>query len=216
MSEIILEDVSKQFNGDYIFRNINLEIKKNEMVALIGESGCGKTTLLNLIGMLDSDYSGSIMVQGKDIKFENRTKFFRNKLGYLFQNFALIDNITVSENLDISLKFTDTSDKENAKLNALSKVNLRNKLNKKIYTLSGGEQQRVSIARLLLKQCEIILADEPTGSLDKDNKLFILKLLKDLQKTGKTIVIVTHDKEVSDFCDRSIDLNFLKPKMNHN
>lgn len=216
MSEIILEDVSKQFNGDYIFRNINLEIKKNEMVALIGESGCGKTTLLNLIGMLDSDYSGSIIVQGKDIKFENRTKFFRNKLGYLFQNFALIDNITVSENLDISLKFTDTSDKENAKLNALSKVNLRNKLNKKIYTLSGGEQQRVSIARLLLKQCEIILADEPTGSLDKDNKLFILKLLKDLQKTGKTIVVVTHDKEVSDFCDRSIDLNFLKPKMNHN
>ena len=212
MKEIVLEDIRKEFNGDYIFRDLNLEINRNEMIALVGDSGCGKTTLLNLIGMLDQDYHGTIFIQGKDIKTENKIGYFRNKLGYLFQNYALIDNKTVSENLDIALKYVDIRDKKEAKLQALDKVNLAHKLNKKVFTLSGGEQQRVAIARILLKQCEIVLADEPTGSLDENNKTYVLHLLKELQKMGKTILIVTHDKEVADFCDRIVDIQQLKEK----
>lgn len=206
--EIILKNIHKKFGNNTIFNNYNLEIKKGEMVAIVGKSGKGKTTLLNLIGLLDDDYTGEIFIQNKKIlpKDYNTTKYFRYTLGYLFQNFALIDNMTVGENLDISLKYSKLLNKKEAKYEALSKVGLKNKLDSKIFELSGGEQQRVAIARLLLKPCDIILADEPTGSLDKENKLEIFNLLKQINKNGKTIITVTHDKEFESWCSKVIHI----------
>lgn len=202
---IEVKKLAKYYNGVSLFENVNFEVSKGEMVALMGDSGCGKTTLLNLIGLLDSDYQGDILINNTNIKKENKSKFYRNQLGYLFQNFALIDNNTVSENLDVALKFEKNmskKQKETLKQSVLDEVNLIGKINSKIYTLSGGEQQKVALARVFLKKCQIVLADEPTGSLDETNRNDILKLLQRLSKKGKTILIVTHDSYVAKHCDR--------------
>ena len=143
-----------------------------------------------------------------------KLNLFRNNIGYLFQNYALVDNYTVSKNLDIALEYVKVTDKDKKKLKeeALDKVGLLDKLNNKVFELSGGEQQRVALARLMLKKNDIILADEPTGSLDENNKNIILKLLKQLNNEGKTIVVVTHDKVVADICHREINIKELNCK----
>lgn len=136
------------------------------MLAISGASGSGKTTLLNILGKLDKEYDGNIIIDNKNLKTITQTNYLRNTIGYLFQNYALADNLTVTRNLDFSLKYSDDKSLE-AKENALEMVGLDPKeyLNKNIYT-KWREQQRVALARLFLKPCSIILADEPTGSLD--------------------------------------------------
>ena len=169
-----------------------------------GPSGCGKTTLLNMIGAIEKIDIGEITVNGIDIKNKrNHLNYFRTKIGFLFQNFALVDNKTVKENLKLIRKDckTNLSIEE-----ALRIVGLNEKLNKKVYTLSGGEQQRVALARLMLKKCDIILADEPTGSLDKNNADTVLSILKKLNKQGKTIILVTHDEEIKKQGSRVVNL----------
>ena len=174
------------------------------------ESGCGKSTLLNIIGLIEKFDSGSLKLFGKEIR--NRSEFLkkdliRYKIGYLFQNYALIDESTVNNNLLIGLKYTKHSESEKKKLiaDALNKVGLSGFENKCIYKLSGGEQ-RVAIARIMLKPSELILADEPTGSLDPSNRDTILELIRKINSEGKTILMVSHDDYVVNTADRVIEL----------
>lgn len=204
---IEIKNLNKKFNDKVIFNNLNLTIEDGEMLAISGASGSGKTTLLNILGKLDKEYDGNIIIDNKNLKTITQTNYLRNTIGYLFQNYALADNLTVTRNLDFSLKYSDDKSLE-AKENALEMVGLDPKeyLNKKIYTLSGGEQQRVALARLFLKLCSIILADEPTGSLDVKNRDIVLEILRKMNEHGKTVIVVTHDPYVLTVCDRVIKI----------
>ncbi len=166
---IILKNVCKKYNEHTVIDNLNLTINDGEFIILTGESGCGKTTLLNMIGAVEPVTSGEILVDNVDIlKKKNQLEYYKNKVGFLFQNFALVDNKTVEENLNLIKKDARSSISIE---DALKFVGLSGKSNQKIYKLSGGEQQRVALARLLIKKCDIVLADEPTGSLDKKMQL---------------------------------------------
>lgn len=204
-----IENMFKSFNEKTIFQDFNLEINKGEFVGIIGKSGQGKTTLLNIIGTLEKVDSGIVKIMGKDIHSPKvKRLLLKNNLGFIFQNYALIDNISVNENLEIALKHKkmNKAQKQNAISLALNEVGLKDYGNKIIYTLSGGEQQRVAIARLLLKDPSLILADEPTGSLDSENRDIIVELFQKLHKQGKTIVMVTHDQSLTQFFSRTIQL----------
>ncbi|PTI30818.1 putative bacteriocin export ABC transporter [Mammaliicoccus vitulinus] len=207
---IRVNNLSKQFNGINLFSDLNLHVNKGEMVAITGKSGSGKSTLLGCMCGLEKIDNGTIYIDGDDITKMNRKKkmlLYRNKLGYLFQNYALITHETIEYNLDVVLgyKKLSKSKKKELKIEVMNKVGLNKSFNTKIYTLSGGEQQRVAIARLLLKEPLIIFADEPTGALDNDNKYKILRLLSEF-KGKSTILIVTHDEDVMKCCDRNIQL----------
>lgn len=207
---IKLENIKKRYGEKEVLRDFNLEIKKGEFIGIMGKSGAGKSTLLNIIGLLEECDDGKVIIEGEDIKTKDRKKIqslLKNKIGYLFQNYALIDDLTVYENLKIVLEGKDKKLNKKLILEALNKVELGNILDKKIYQLSGGEQQRVAIARLILKKSEIILADEPTGSLDRINGKRIMELLRELNNQGKTIIIVTHDEQVIKYCTRVINLS---------
>ncbi|MCM3587020.1 ABC transporter ATP-binding protein [Mesobacillus maritimus] len=207
MIEII--NMNKTFNQREIFKDFHLEVKPGEFIGIVGKSGKGKTTLLNIIGTLEEPDSGTIKIMGKELT-NKKTKrlLLRNELGFVFQNYALIDNATVKENLEIALKHKKM--KKTEKMNAISfvlkEVGLEGYSDKKVHTLSGGEQQRIAIARLLLKDPSLILADEPTGSLDIENRDIIVSLFQKLHKQGKTIIMVTHDKDLTKFFSRTIHL----------
>ncbi len=210
MVELI--DVKKKYDGKTIIDGLNFEIGSGEMVAITGPSGSGKSTILNMIGLLEKPDAGTINLFGKPAPKINSAKsklLLRNKIAYLFQNYALVDNETTDYNLNIALEYVkaDKNQKRKMKIDALSKVGLdETYLKKKIYQLSGGEQQRIAVARIILKPCELILADEPTGSLDAQNRNEIMKILQQLNKSGKTIIIVTHDEYVAGQCSRKIEL----------
>ena len=212
---IEIKKVGKKFGDKVVFTDLSYTINDGKMIAIVGPSGCGKSTLLNILGLLDTDYSGEVLYDGQLLSKaseKKRDEYIRNNINYLFQNYALVDNYTVSKNLDIALEYVKGKDKKKLKEEALDKVGLLDKLNNKVFELSGGEQQRVALARLILKENDIILADEPTGSLDEDNKAIILRLLKELNNEGKTVVVVTHDKVVADMCDREINIKELNCK----
>lgn len=162
--------------------------------------------------MDDAVLGGTVSIEGcQDVKAGSRIAnlYLREKLSYLFQNFALVDEESVEENLNIALKYAkgSKSEKRNRIKEALSQMGLAGYEKQKIYELSGGEQQRVAIARVLLKPSKILLADEPIGSLDAGNRNTVMKLLRDINKNGKTVVVVTHDMEVAKQCDRIIEIN---------
>ena len=194
-----------------IFQNFNLKVKEKQMVAIVGPSGCGKSTLLNIIGQIDPEYSGELIINDipmNHLSKKKKEEFIRYHINYLFQNFALIETLNVKENLMIGLEYTKLSKTEKNKRieDVLKKVNLENYSEKNIFELSGGEQQRVALARVMLKPGNLILADEPTGNLDKKSSSLVIKLLKELQKEGKTILIVTHSEEIASQCDKIIKL----------
>ena len=201
---IKLENVCKRYAERILFENYNTQISDHEFVVFSGKSGCGKTTLLNMIGGIEATDSGRIWVDNVDITQKKELlNYFRYKVGFLFQNFALIENKTVKENLSIVRKASRTSISIEE---ALERVGLEEKINSKIYTLSGGEQQRIALARLMIKKCDIILADEPTGSLDRENTDIVMDILEEYYQHGKTVVIVTHDAYVKQKGRRVIEL----------
>lgn len=193
------EGIQKQFDRKIILENFNLSIKSGDSLVIAGESGSGKTTLLNLLSLIETPDAGKIFWREKEIKKVNTretTKIIREEIGYLFQNYALIDNATVEENIEIGLKYRkDGENKDELVKEALKRVGLENFQKRKIYSLSGGEQQRVALARIIVKPCSIIFADEPTGNLDEENSQRIMDVLFELNREGKAIVVVTHDLE---------------------
>ena len=204
---ITLNNISKKYNEKNIVRNFNLKINKGEYISIVGESGSGKTTLLNIIGLLEKQTSGDIVVMGiKNPTSKELTKLQREFYGYVFQNYALIEEDSVQTNLKLALKYNKVIDKQAEINRALKLVGLEGYNKKKVFELSGGEQQRLALARIMLKKCEIILADEPTGNLDNKNRDIVFNILKDLNKQGKTIVIVTHDNYIANKCDKIIKL----------
>ena len=191
---ICIHGLSKSFDDKVIFDNFSIDIADGDFVIFAGNSGCGKTTLLNMIGGLEDPDKGSIVVDGIDIcKTKNKKDYFTYKVGFLFQNFALLESKTVRQNLELIQKKART---ERTIPEVLEAVGLADKEDTKVYKLSGGEQQRVALARLMLKKCDIILADEPTGSLDAGNADAVMDILHQLNKQGKTIIVVTHSEKI--------------------
>lgn len=206
---IEIKNMCKTFDKKTIFNNFNLEVKSGEFLGIIGKSGRGKTTLLNIMGTLEGVDSGTIKIMGKDInKRKMKRLLLRDYIGFIFQNYALIDNESVNENLKVAInhKKMNKKQKQEAISLALKEVGLDNYDKEIVHTLSGGEQQRVAIARILLKDPALILADEPTGSLDIENRDIVVSLFQKLHKQGKTIVMVTHDQSLSKFFSRIIEL----------
>ena len=198
---IDLLNVSKSFGSKKIFTDLNLRFESGKSYALIGGSGSGKSTLLNIIGRLEKIDSGNVLVDKQDIwKIKERT-FFKNTVGYVFQNYSLIDNKTVYDNLSLI-----TKDKKTI-TDVLEKVGLSSDyLHQKIYELSGGQAQRVAIARMLMKPRKIILADEPTGALDGEIGKEIIRLLLNERDEDKYVIIATHDPAVYNEVDVIIDM----------
>lgn len=198
---IDLLNVSKSFGSKKIFTDLNLKFESGKSYALIGGSGSGKSTLLNIIGRLEKIDSGNVLVDKQDIwKIKERT-FFKNTVGYVFQNYSLIENKTVYDNLKLI-----TKDKKTI-TDVLEKVGLSNDyLHQKIYELSGGQAQRVAIARMLMKPRKIILADEPTGALDGEIGKEIIRLLLNERDEDKYVIIATHDPAVYNEVDVIIDM----------
>ncbi|MDR1158169.1 MAG: ATP-binding cassette domain-containing protein [Oscillospiraceae bacterium] len=197
-------DLCKSFGEKELFHNLSFQIDSGEFFCFSGESGRGKTTLLNILGMIEPPTAGKVLFDGSEIRTNGeRLNFFRTKVGFVFQNFALVEGKTVEQNLALVRK----SNRQNISIQeALDNVGISEKVKSKVYTLSGGEQQRVALARLFIKKCDIILADEPTGSLDSHNAKIVIDILKTLNTQGKTVVLVTHDSNIKQVCDRVISL----------
>lgn len=205
---IKLKNISKSYGNHQIFDNFNLMIKEGEMLAIMGRSGAGKSTLLNIIGLVDLEYDGNLIID-EESNCKNRktiNKLRRNCIGYLFQNFGLLENETIYDNLKLPFTFSSIQDNElrNMMDFSLSQVNIDKDLDTMVYNLSGGEMQRIAIAKLLMKEPKIILADEPTGSLDEQTENHIMEILCDLNCCGVTVVIVTHSRNVSKYCTGTI------------
>lgn len=201
---IKIENLCKTFGDHVIFKDFSLEIKEQDFIVFTGSSGCGKTTLLNMIGGIEDVTSGSIFVDDIEVtKAKNLQRYYRKYVGFLFQNFALIENKTVAENLNLIKSYAKS---KLSMEEALERVGMSGKENQKVYSLSGGEQQRIALARLLMKQCKLILADEPTGSLDRVNALLVIQILKSFRDMGKTVIMVTHDPTLIDDSMHKIEL----------
>ena len=223
MKIIELKNINKFFgekeSRQQILKNISINIEKGEMVAIMGPSGSGKSTMLNVLGLLDNNYSGEYMLDGIEASklSNNELAMARNeKIGFVFQNFNLIKELSAKENVKMSLIFSNIYKKGKEKISKkvmdksssdiLEKVGLKNHENKKPGQLSGGQQQRVAIARALVNNPEIILADEPTGALDSKIGEEIMKVFLKLNNQGKTVIIVTHDERVAQMCGRTIHI----------
>ncbi len=199
-----LQNVSKYYKDELIFKNVNLSIKKGEVISIIGMSGCGKSTLLKCINRLEDDYEGIITLNGINTDAIDLTEL-RQKIGMVFQDYNLFEHLTVMDNLIIGLTkikgYSNIKAKEMAN-NILKRIDLVDKKDKYPDELSGGQKQRVSIARTLLMKPEIILLDEPTSALDKEMKESVLLLINELVKEDMTLIIVSHEedfvKKVSD------------------
>lgn len=207
---IQLKNITKHYDTKIIFDHFNLTIEDNELVAIVGNSGSGKSTLLNIMGLLEEIEDGEIIINHQLISNKKDALLvMRYDIGYMFQNNALVDDYTVKENLDIVLKYSRFNKKE--KLNAikqvLSTVGLEGYENRKVYSLSGGEAQRIAFCKLLLKKPKIVLCDEPTGSLDATNTKMMMDLLLEYHhSSGATVVIVTHDLDIAKLCERVIHI----------
>lgn len=202
---IELKNIGKTYGKHLIFENLNLTFEAGKSYALIGGSGSGKSTLLNLIARLEKPTTGQIKLEEQNLWQMREKRYFKDYLGYVFQNYALVDDETVTQNLSM------VTANKTSQLLALEKVGLdKTYLSARIYELSGGQAQRVAIARLLLKQPKVILADEPTGALDSLTGQEIIQLLLSLVSTETILIFATHDSAVYEKVDCVIDIQALK------
>ena len=208
---IELQHIWKQFGSRIIFSDLSLNFQSGMVYALIGDSGCGKTTLLNMLAKLETFDKGEIIYKGKSLTSLKNNEFYRNELGYLFQNFGLLESQTIRENLALGMigkKKNKKQEKERLLLQALQAVRLDYLcLNQKIFELSGGEAQRVALAKIILKNPPLILADEPTASLDPKNSKEIMEILLELRNANRTIIIATHNPSIWKMADQVIRLS---------
>ena len=208
---IELQHIWKQFGSRVIFSDLSLNFQGGMVYALIGDSGCGKTTLLNMLAKLETFDKGEIFYKGNSLTSIKNEEFYRNELGYLFQNFGLLESQTIRENLELGMigkKKNKKQEKERLLLQALQAVRLDYlSLNQKIYELSGGEAQRVALAKIILKNPPLVLADEPTASLDPKNSKEIMEILLELRNANRTIIIATHNPSIWKMADQIIRLS---------
>lgn len=216
MTFLALQDIQKSYylgKDEFpVLKGINLNFERGEFVSILGESGGGKSTLMNIIGGLDHDFKGDVVVNGhslKNAKEKDFDEYRRKTIGFIFQSFNLISHLTVLENVLISLKMTSLSKKEqeNKAKELLQQVGLGDHIKKHPNQLSGGQKQRVAIARALASDPEIIIADEPTGALDSKNTQEVLEILDNIAKSGKLVIAVTHSQAVADFGTRIVHLS---------
>lgn len=204
---IKLNHINKSFDGKVIFENFSVGIESGDFVIIRGASGKGKSSLLNIIGLLETPDSGEVLYNGVVVKNEKTKLIYKRKdISYVYQNYGLLENETILKNLTLPL---NVSKKEITKLKSvMKKVGLQDlSLKTKIYTCSGGEQQRIAIARAILKEPKLIIADEPTGNLDRDNSDNVINIFKALNKQGITIIMATHDSNYFDVGNKIINLD---------
>ncbi len=209
------ENLTRIFRTEEIetiaLNGVNINVKDGEFVAIMGPSGCGKSTLLNILGLLDTPTEGKYWLGDEEVghlKERERTAYRKGRIGFVFQNFNLIDELTVEENIDLQLKYLGIGKAERKErvLDILRKVKLSHRAKHYPHQLSGGQQQRVAIARAVVGKPSIILADEPTGNLDSKNGMEVMQLLGELNEEGTTIVMVTHSKHDATYASRIINL----------
>lgn len=209
------ENLTRIFRTEEIetiaLNGVNINVKDGEFVAIMGPSGCGKSTLLNILGLLDTPTEGKYWLGDEEVghlKERERTAYRKGRIGFVFQNFNLIDELTVEENIDLQLKYLGIGKAERKErvLDILRKVKLSHRAKHYPHQLSGGQQQRVAIARAVVGKPSIILADEPTGNLDSKNGMEVMQLLSELNEEGTTIVMVTHSKHDATYASRIINL----------
>lgn len=212
-SIIALRGIKREFNlGDeviYALREINLDILKNEYVALMGPSGSGKSTLMNILGCLDTPSAGQYFLDGSDVSTcsDNELAAVRNKqIGFIFQTFNLIPRLTTIENVALPLIYAGWNKKERDEraVEVLAQVGLADRMKHKPNELSGGQRQRVAVARALVNNPSLILADEPTGNLDTKTSYEIMKLFEEIHNNGNTIVVVTHEEDIATYAHRIV------------
>jgi len=199
---IVADHITKAFGPNPVWSGLSFTVEPGEMLALTGPSGAGKSTLLNCLGLLERVDSGTIQVNGRSVtnlRAASRRRFRRDTLGYLFQNYALIENVSIDTNLAVA-------GRRETFPAALQAVGLAGRGQEPVYQLSGGEQQRLAVARLLVKNPTLVLADEPTAALDTDNTDLVLTLLRELADNGCAVIIATHSKEVEGRCDNALAL----------
>ncbi|MFG2562753.1 ABC transporter ATP-binding protein [Streptomyces sp. NPDC048496] len=201
---IEIENLSKSYGPRTLWSGLDFTVQRGQLLALVGPSGSGKSTLLNCFGLLDSPSSGAVRHEGKDITGFGpgaARRYRRDVLGYLFQNYALIENATVAANLEVAMKPRRRRGNSPTVADALERVGLDGRQKEQVHRLSGGEQQRVALARLIVKQPALVLADEPTGALDHDNTTLVVDILRTMSDDGCAVVIATHNDAVRDRCD---------------
>ncbi|EAI4428909.1 ABC transporter ATP-binding protein [Campylobacter lari] len=210
MKNIIkISNLNRNFNEVKALQNINLEVKQGEWLAIMGPSGSGKSTLLNILSLMDTQSSGEYFLDDKEVgnlSEEEKSVIRREKIGLIFQQFHLIPYLNALENVMLA-QFYHSSIEQKDAIMALEKVGLSHRFTHLPSQLSGGEQQRLCIARALVNDPEILLADEPTGNLDEANEKNILELFCKLKQYGKTIVLITHNPDLATFADRTIILS---------
>ena len=209
------ENLTRIFRTEEIetiaLNGVNINVEDGEFVAIMGPSGCGKSTLLNILGLLDTPTEGKYWLCDEEVghlKERERTAYRKGRIGFVFQNFNLIDELTVEENIDLQLKYLGIGKAERKErvLDILRKVKLSHRAKHYPHQLSGGQQQRVAIARAVVGKPSIILADEPTGNLDSKNGVEVMQLLSELNDEGTTIVMVTHSQHDATYAHRIINL----------
>ena len=213
-SVISINNITKTYEGPPPVKaldDVTLEVQKGDFVAIVGQSGSGKSTLLNMIGLLDSVTEGTIDIEGKNISelSDNELSKFRGeKIGFIFQSFFLLPGLTAQENVAEGLLYQGISRTERLEsaTKVLEQVGLGDRITHLPKELSGGQQQRVAIARALVQDPAFVLADEPTGNLDKESGLNILNILKELNNQGKTVIMITHNQEHADMFEKVIEL----------
>jgi len=212
---IQLKNISKIYGkaGDQqvaALDRVNLTIKKGEFVAIIGASGSGKTTMMNILGMLDRPTSGEYYFENREVSTlsdNERAAIRSQKLGFVFQKFHLLPKTTAIENVELPLIYTDCKNIRRLAVEALDKVGLSNRIKHRPNELSSGQQQRVAIARALVNNPDLILGDEPTGNLDSKTSLDIVGILQELNKSGKTIILITHQQNIAEHANRIIRIH---------
>jgi len=206
-----LRNISKKYDSDVVLKEVSLRLTRNDFLFIQGVSGVGKTTLLNMIGLLDQPTEGAVLFNGINLTHatvNEKTSYKRNNIGIVFQKFNLIANFTVYENIAMSFLYKAYNQLELAQQieGILTRLQMKEHINKKVKNLSGGQQQRVAIARVLLQDPDIILADEPTANVDGETEKLIIEILKEKQRAGKIIIVVSHNDVYAKYANKQLHL----------